>query len=327
MPGFTIAPENPDMIASIEIGTNSIRMLVAERSKAGNSLKPVLRKRAITRLGKDFNKEAAGTIKQASIAASLRVLNNFLETARQYGVQSPITIATGVVRKAFNGNDFTDLILKKIGLQVKIISGMEEAALSCKGILSSIDNNKKDPLIAFDLGGGSTEFALINSSIKKFLSVDIGAVILTEEYLYSDPPNNSELARLTDYIEYQFEKDLSLLHGYAITNLSIAGTGGTVTALSDILNKDENLIQNKRKDCPFIRKKDVSLLFEKMKSMPATERVSIRGLQPERSDIIIAGTLLVIKIMDFFNKDKIIVSYSDLLEGLLIDPSEGEKNE
>ncbi len=315
-----------DTIASIEIGTNSIRMLIAEKGKPDSPLKPVLRRRIIARLGEDFNKKEIGTIKPGPMSRSISALKDFFGIASQFGVSSPIVVATGVVRKAVNRNNFITLIAEELGHNVKVISGQEEADLTCRGVLSSL-NNREEPLVIFDLGGGSTEFISTDDKERKSISIELGVVILTENYLITDPPKNEEIHQLSNRIEDTLKTRLDSLKEIGERKFSVVGTGGTVVALSKIIyGIGEDDSTEAKMNGLVIRKKDVGPLFEKMKGMSEAERLNIKGLEIGRQDIILAGTLMVIKIMDYFEKDEIIIVYSDLLEGVLLHYMEGEKN-
>ena len=313
-------------LASIEIGSNSIRMLIAEKPKLDTPLKPVLRRRVITRLGEDFNRKEIGTIKPGPMVRNIAALKDFFAIAGQFGVSSPVVVATGVVRKAVNRNNFITLIAERLGHNVKIISGQEEADLTCRGVLSSLDH-RGEPLVIFDLGGGSTEFIRTNNREGKSISIELGVVILTEDYLITDPPKDREIYQLTNHIEDTFKKRLESLKESRKGTFSIVGTGGTIVTLASMIHGiGEDDFNETKINGLIIKKEDVGLLFEKMKGMPGAERLNLKGLEPGREDIILAGTLMVMKIMDYFEKDEIISSYSDLLEGILIHYMEGEKN-
>ena len=313
-------------LASIEIGSNSIRMLIAEKGNSDTPLKPVLRRRAITRLGEDFNREEIATIKPGPMLKSIGALKDFFGIASQCGVSSPIVVATGVVRKAVNRNDFIAMIAERFGHTVKIVSGQEEADLTFDGVLSSL-NHRGEPLIIFDLGGGSTEFVWANNRERKAVSIELGAVVLTEDYLITDPPKDEEIYHLIRHIEDTFRIRLDPLKERGKGGFSIIGTGGTIVTLAAMIYGIAEDDYNETKiNGLVIKTKDVGLLFEKMKGMTAAERLNLKGLENGREDIILAGSLMVMKIMDYFEKHEIIVSYSDLLEGILIDYMEGEKN-
>jgi len=313
-------------LASIEIGSNSIRMLIAEKGNSDTPLKPVLRRRVITRLGEDFNREKIGTIKPGPMLKSIGALKDFFGIASQCGVSSPIVVATGVVRKAGNRNDFIAMIAERLGHTVKIVSGQEEADLTVRGVLSSL-NHRGEPLVIFDLGGGSTEFVWANNRERKAISIEFGAVVLTEDYLITDPPKDREIYHLIRHIEDTFRIRLDPLKERGKGTFSIIGTGGTIVTLAAMIYGIAEDDYNETKiNGLVIKRKDVGLLFEKMKGMTEAERLNLKGLEIGREDIILAGSLMVMKIMDYFEKHEIIVSYSDLLEGILINHMEGEKN-
>jgi exopolyphosphatase/guanosine-5'-triphosphate,3'-diphosphate pyrophosphatase len=315
-----------DLIASIEIGSNSIRMLIAEKGESDNTLRPVLRKRAITRLGEDFNRGEIGTIKPKPMSRSIAVLKEFFDTASRFGVPSPTVIATGVVRKAANRDSLIALIAERLDHSVRIISGEEEAELTCRGVLSSL-NHIGGPLIIFDLGGGSTEFTWINNRDGKSISIELGAVILTEGYLINDPPREEEIYQLSNHIDHTFKIGLDSLKQIRKKGFSIIGTGGTIVTLAKIIHGiAEDDFNDKRINGLAVNREDIWILFQKMKGVSKKKRLNFKGLETGREDIILAGALVVAKIMDYFEKDEIIVSYSDLLEGILIHHMEGEKN-
>jgi len=313
-------------IASIEIGTNSIRMLIAEKSISENTVRPILRKRVITRLGKNFNKKDAQIIEPESISRSISVLENFFNIARQFDISSPLVVATGVAREARNRNDFISLIEKKLGHTVKVITGEEESDLTCRGVLSSLDR-RREPMVIFDCGGGSTEFIWTNNNKSENISINCGAVVLTDDYVSTDPPNNEDIYQLIKYIDNKFKVKLQYIKGLCKEAFTLVGTGGTVISLAGMIHGIRETEFDETLNGLVIKRKDIEALFTKMKGMPRAKRLkNLAGLEPGREDIVVAGTIIVIKIMDYFEKDEIIVSYSDLLEGILLHYMEGEKN-
>jgi len=312
-------------IASIEIGSNSIRMLIAEEGRSDSPLKPILRKRVITRLGEDFNRRERGTIKPGPMERSIAVLRDFFGIASRFGVSSPIVMATGVVRKALNGDSFIASIAERFGHNAKVISGQEEAELTCKGVLSWL-SHRGGPFVVFDLGGGSTEFIWSNNG-RQSISIELGVVGLTEDYLITDPPKDDEIHRLSNHIEDTFRGKLDPLKERVKEGFSMVGTGGSVVTSAKIIH---GLAEDECSDAKInglvLRGKDLKPLFDKMKGMPREKRLNLKGLEMGREDIILAGTLMVIEIMDYFDKDEAIVSYSDLLEGSLIHYMEGERD-
>ncbi len=315
-----------DPIASIEIGTNSIRMLIAEKGTSDAPFTPVLRKRVITRLGEGFNSNEGCILKPGAIARSITALREFFGIASQFGVSSPLVIATGVVRKAANRDTFITSIAEHLGHKIRIISGQEEAELTEKGVLSSLDLGSESCVI-FDLGGGSTEFIRTNSKKTSYLSVELGVVVLKETFLTTDPPRDEEIWYLDKHIEDVCKTRLSSLKESGDRNAVFIGTGGTVVTLAAMIHDiTEDNFNERNINGLSVKRYDVGLLFETLKGMPAAERLSFPGLESGREDIILPGTLLVMKFMDYFGKDEIIVSYSDLLEGILIQHVEGERD-
>ncbi len=310
-------------LASIEIGSNSIRMLIAEKGKSDGPLRPILRRRVITRLGEGFNRKEIGTIKPGPMERSIAVLRDFLGIASQFGVSSPIVMATGVVRKAANRNDLITPIAETLGHSVRIISGQDEAELTCKGVLSWL-SHRGGPFVVFDLGGGSTEFICTDNRECKFISVELGVVILTEDYLITDPPEDGEIHKLSNHIDDILRIELGPFKEIEKGSFSIVGTGGTVVCLAAMIHgiAEDDFDEHKMNGL-VIRREDVGALFEKMKGMSKEKRRNLKGLEMGREDIILAGTLMVMKIIDYFQKDGMIVSYSDLLEGSLLQYMEG----
>jgi len=312
-------------LASIEIGTNSIRMLIAEKGISENTLKPILRKRVITRLGQHFNKKEAKIIEPEPMSRSISVLRSFFDIARQFDIPSPIVVATGVLREARNRNDFIALIDKKLRHNVKVITGEEESDLTRRGVLSSL-NHRGEPLLIFDCGGGSTEFIWTNNKDEKSISIKLGAVILTDDYLSTDPPKDEEINQIIKQIDSIFKVKLQYIKELCKGAFSLVGTGGTVINLATLIHDVRETGFDEKLNGLVIKRKDIELIFAKMKEMPEAERLNLKGLEPGREDIVLAGTIIVTKIMDYFDKDEIMISYSDLLEGILLQHMGGEKD-
>ena len=304
-------------VASIEIGTNSIRMLIAEKDASTNTLRPILRKRVITRLGNNFNKKKARIIEPEPISRSISVLRDFFGITHQFNIPCPIVVATGVVREARNQNNFIALINKKLGYSVKVITGKEESDLTRRGVLPSLDH-KGEPVLIFDCGGGSTEFIWANDKDEKSISIKLGAVTLTDDYLITNPPRDEEITQITSHIDSIFKVKLEYIKELCKETFSLVGTGGTVISVAAMIHGVKETEFDEKINGLIIKRRDIELLFTKMKRLPAEERLNFKGLEPGREDIILAGIIMVDKIMDYFGKDEIIASYSDLLEGLLL---------
>jgi len=314
-----------DVLASIEIGTNSIRMLIARIDGMGGKLRTVLRKRSITRLGEGFSTHGPGALTSKAMARSIEVLRGFLSLASEQGAPSPIVAATGVVRRATNRDAFADMITQNLNVTITIISGQREADLTWKGVTGFLDGGASADLI-FDLGGGSTEYILKDDKERKVLSMDMGAVTLTEEYLTSDPPTDGSIQNLSGYIEKEFIRCLEPWKEVIRGRPLIVGTGGTVVTLAAMVHGIEVGEIGETVNGLVIQAEALQSLIEAMKGMPAADRLNLKGLEPGREDSILAGTLVVAKVMEYFHHDEIVASYSDILEGILVDYIEGEMN-
>jgi exopolyphosphatase/guanosine-5'-triphosphate,3'-diphosphate pyrophosphatase len=314
-----------DNIASIEIGTNSIRMLIAERATYDGQIKPVLRRRSITRLGEDFGIKSAGVLKPQAIERSISVLKDFLDLAAHYGVSSPKIVATGAVRRATNGVSFSELITERLAHTARIISGQEEADLTWRGVIASLKQVRGGAVI-FDLGGGSTEFIFSDQHERRSTSIDLGAVTLTENYLLNDPPTDGEIHQLTDYISRSLQRLLDEWKANLRGAFFLVGAGGTAVTLAAMIHGIEVNDLDERLNGLAVQKEGAKDLLKKMKGMPKAGISRIKGLETGREDIILAGVLVVVKVMEYFEKDEILISYSDLLEGILLEYMEEEEN-
>jgi exopolyphosphatase/guanosine-5'-triphosphate,3'-diphosphate pyrophosphatase len=314
-----------DTLASIEIGTNSIRMLIARIHGRGGGLRQVMRKRILTRLGEGFGTQHSGALTQEAMAKSIEVLKDFVSLASEYGASSPFMVATGVVRRASNREAFLDLAAENLRTPITIISGQREADLTWKGVTTGLDRGGEADVI-FDLGGGSTEFIFSHAKQTKVLSVDIGAVTLTDEYLTSDPPTDGEIYSLTSCIDRELKQCLDPWKATIRGGPFIVGTGGTVITLAAMLYHIGVDEFSEAMNGLVIQGNALQSCIAAMKTMSSTHRVKLTGLEPGREDIILAGTLVVAKIMEYFEAHEITVSYSDILEGILVDYIEGVTN-
>ena len=227
-----------------------------------------------------------------------------------------VAVATGVVREANNQAAFLRAIRDHTGIEVKTISGEEEAFLTGLGVRHALQI-LDEPFVIFDLGGGTTEFLIGVKGGAQAFSLPLGAAIYTHRFFRSDPPGTREIAGL----EKEAVAVLQAFHGpRPLEGRLLVGTGGTVTTLASLIHKigvDE--ISPDRMNGLTLAMTDLEALLTKMKKMARQERVELLGLDPERADVILAGFLMVMVIMRRFQSSELKVSLSDLLEGTLID--------
>lgn len=313
-------------LASIDIGTHSARLLIAEGQGPPALLRPLLRQRSYIRLGDNFDRSGSKAIHSCAIDRTVRVIKDFLRYLEGSDVDHVLAVATGVVRGAGNKGQFLDFIYDNTGLRVRPITGDEEAFLTGKGVLHAL-GVPEGPFLIFDLGGGSTEFLFGGKDAPEIRSIPIGAATLTRGHLRSDPPGEGEVSALSEYIDGSLE-GARLATSRVSGKCHIVGTGGSVTTLAAMLHGvplDE--ISPERMNGLVLERSDVERLFDKIRHLTFNERVRLAGLEPARAGVILAGSLVVLRVLHFLRSSRMTVCLSDLLEGILINYIEGDEDE
>ncbi len=301
-------------IASIDIGTNTVRLLIGELSEAG-TLEKLDIQRVITRLGEGFSQNN-GVITEQAAQRTIRVLSEFKEVLSDYGVEHTRAVATSVVRESSNGVEFKERANTETGLDIEIISGEEEARLTVNGVLGSVALNTEDALI-FDIGGGSTEYIHVReNTIISLKSIPLGVVHLTEQYLTYNINSDTELLHLSQHIDNILESGLREFEIPDTNSLSLIGTAGTPTTLAAIEQKLDPYDPSKVNGFLLSREMIENILC-KLNSMTALQRLSLPGLEKGREDLIVSGALTTLRTMSKFSKNTLIVSDGGLLEGVL----------
>lgn len=298
--------------AAIDVGTNTVRLLVADVHDPA-AYATVFEEQVITRLGERL--EQTGTLSPVAVERTLGVLRRFVETARELGAQEIVAVATSAAREAKNPDAFLDRARREIGLDVQVISGEEEAALTAIGASHALGPGYTDMLIV-DIGGGSTEFiAFEKAKITTHVSLSIGVVKLTEAYLESDPPAPAELDAAAASIRKRIDQLPPSLHHPP--GAILVGTAGTPTTLAAIdlglATYDGTRVTGHR-----LSRGRIYELLRYLCSLPLAERRQLVGLEPARADVIVAGTVLMGEIMTLFDFDELTVSDGGLREGLLL---------
>lgn len=300
-------------IASIDIGTNTFRLLVSE-TESGNSLKKLYISREITRLGEGLNTEKM-LINPNAIKRSLKTLSGFSLKLKEYDVRKLRAVATSAVRESLNGRDFVNKVEAETGIPVEVISGDEEARLTVEGVLNSVRFDTPDCLI-FDIGGGSTEYVYVNEGeIRNIASTGLGVVRLTEKYLKGETDTEPDIALLSGHIHETIADGLSSFPAAAGDKITLIGTAGTPTTLAAmelrLAKYNPALVNN------FILTRGmIESTLQTILSVPRSERTKIPGLEKGREDLIVSGIAIVQKTMERFSSDRMVVSDAGLLEGI-----------
>ncbi len=312
---FDTISKMKQLVASIDLGSHTARLLIARQSESSGRLRSLVRKRAYIRLADSFEREGEEIIGPDASARVLEVIQGFSSLIADFNVRQVYGVATGIIRDAINRDQFLDHIYEQTHIRIGLISGEREALLSGKGALSGL-NIKGGPSLVFDLGGGTTEFFYDNRGKIELKSVPLGAAALTKEFIRSDPPDQTEL----DSISKETAQRLKNAHIGLAGEHVVIGTGGSVTTLAVMFHRvPPDDITPEKVNGLSLTLPQVAACLEEMRNLNIEQRMRLPGLDPERADVIVAGALVVVGIMKYLGAFELIVSMSDLLEGLLIE--------
>ncbi len=288
--------------AAIDIGTNSVRLLVGEVLESG--IREVVRDLSSTRLG-----EGAGTgyLQRPSMERTAQAVAGFARRAVQLGAGHITAAATSAVRQAVNREEFLFLVKEKTGLSVRVLSGREEAFLTYRGVVSGLFIDPGTTLV-LDVGGGSTEFIWLCKGGLCAFSVEMGAVRLAEQ-------GRLGLEKLPERLSLVLQKIRQ--SGNIAEAVAVGGTATSLAAVDMGLKiyKPE-LVHGYRLSAPRIYE-----LLAELKAKSCEERQKVPGLMPERADIIVTGTCIIAEVLKGLGLKGITVSECDLLHGLLLEDS------
>ncbi|MFQ5780027.1 MAG: hypothetical protein ACE5HN_04480 [Nitrospiria bacterium] len=303
--------EEMSLLASIDMGTNTFRLLVAEVEN-GVSFKEIYSENRTTRLGEGLAQNKR--LIPAAVNRAISALSHFRSILKRYPVDDVVVIATSAVRKARNKEVFLKEVKERTGLDVEVISGETEALCTYRGV-NIIFENEAGPMLVVDVGGGSTEFIGSEGGTPNFcLSSALGVVHLAERFLQSDPPASEELRALRGAIEAVIEP---VAHRFP-QRCRFVGTGGTATTLAAIDQGMTDYDPEKINRYP-LSLATIKSIFERLSSMTLSERKVVPGLEEGREDILIPGALILLTVMEYFGYDPLYVSDYGLREGILID--------
>lgn len=300
--------------ASIDLGTHTARLLVADVACSDGQSLSVARKREYIRLSDGFD-PVQGTLHPKACTRAIDTMKRFSDLLHGLGVEDTHAVATGILRSAENRGSLFQDIEERTGIRLRLLRGEEEARLTAKGVLSALKIPREDSVI-FDLGGGSTEFIWNHAQGTEVKSLPLGALVLTQQYVLHDPPDHSDMEALSGYVEGVL-RDAGV---HQRPNPLVVGTGGTVTTLGAMIHGvPVEEIQPGAMNGLILKREEIRDLFQRMSAMPQRDRSALPGLDLERAGVICAGTLVVLKVLDFLGVMEFRVSLSDLLEGVLIE--------
>jgi exopolyphosphatase / guanosine-5'-triphosphate,3'-diphosphate pyrophosphatase len=303
-------------IASVDLGTNSTRVLVAR--PADGRLAILDRRNTITRLGQGVG--SSGRLAPEAVDRTLACLRDYREILDHHGVERVRVAATSASRDAANRDELFDAVEALIGTRPELLSGEEEGRLSFRGATCELDP-AIGPFLVVDIGGGSTEFIVGTDRVEGVMSVDVGCVRLTEKFILHDPPQAEELSAcisLTDAYLDDVVREIPAA-AEARTLVGLAGTVTTVAAVEIGLETyDRDRIHHFH-----LTREAAEDVFRTLATEPRADRIHNPGLEEARADVIVGGCCVLVALFRRFGFDEMIVSESDILDGLalsLLDP-------
>jgi len=300
---------NPVRRAVIDVGTNSVKLLVADVH--GHDVLPVVEDSLQTRLGKNFYD--THRLQSDTIAHTASAVADFARIAREKNSSSVRAIATSAARDAVNAHDLVSAIENAAALKLEIISGEQEAEWAFQGATSGTDLGKT-PLLLLDVGGGSSEFIVGHGGHKSFArSFALGTVRLMEKFPHSDPPTREEFVKCRDWLakflrqEIHPELEPILQREKKSGPMQLAGTGGTATLLARMELKSERFDRDQI-EATRLSLKRIQQNLNDLWSMPLSQRKEIPGLPKTRADVILTGVLIYACVMEEFGFSELRVS-------------------
>lgn len=301
-------------VAAIDMGTNSTRVLVADVDADGR-LHTVDRRMRITRLGQGVDAERR--LHPDAIDRVVDALTEFGAVARELGATATRAVATSAARDAGNRDELFDRCEAVLGVRPELITGAEEAALSFRGATDDLDASKAPgPYLVVDIGGGSTEFVAGTTRPEGLVSLDVGCVRLTEQFLHSDPPSAEELSMAVGFVRDEL-MDVDRLVPGAASAATLVGLAGTVSTLAAVeqglATYDRDRIHHFR-----ITREAAEDVFRTLATEPVEVRRHNPGLEPGRVDVIIGGIIVAVSVMRHWNFQEMLASEADILDGIAL---------
>jgi exopolyphosphatase/guanosine-5'-triphosphate,3'-diphosphate pyrophosphatase len=299
-----------ELVAAIDCGTNSIKVLIGSRRSDG-TLDVVLRDSRVVRLGQDVDR--TGRLADEALERTFAAIDELGATIRDHDVDPARTrfCATSATRDASNAAVFAEGVRRRLGVEPEVLSGDEEAALVFAGAIAAQSPMPPEPVLVVDIGGGSTELVLGEDDTRQAVSMDIGSVRLHERHLHSDPPTAEEVAACVADIDEHLD-----WCGVPLDRARTAvGTSGTIKTLAcgvlDLATYDRDSF-----DRAVLPNADTSAFVDRLLAMTVEERRALPYMHPGRADVIGAGALIWSGILARVPVPDHVVSEADILHGI-----------
>ncbi|MFJ3878312.1 exopolyphosphatase [Streptomyces sp. NPDC090077] len=305
-------------VAGIDCGTNSIRLLVADCDPVTGDLVELDRRMTVVRLGQGVDR--TGRLAPEALERTFAACREYAGVIKEFGAERVRFVATSASRDAENRDEFVRGVLDILGVEPEVISGDQEAEFSFTGATRELvaHEHLERPFLVVDIGGGSTEFVVGEDRVRAARSVDVGCVRMTERHLVvdgevTDPPTAAQIAAMRADIEAALDLAAETVPlAEARTLVGLAGSVTTVAAIAlGLTAYDSSAIHHSR--IPYERVREIS---ERMLTATHAERAAIPVMHPGRVDVIGAGALVLLAIMERIGATEVVVSEHDILDGI-----------
>ncbi|MBC9729881.1 Ppx/GppA phosphatase family protein [Streptomyces sp. TRM68367] len=305
-------------VAAIDCGTNSIRLLVADCDPASGELVDLDRRMTIVRLGQGVDR--TGRLAPEALERTFAACREYASVIKEHGAERLRFVATSASRDAENRDEFVRGVLDILGVEPEVITGDQEAEFSFTGATKELAeaDHLPSPYLVVDIGGGSTEFVVGEDHVRAARSVDVGCVRMTERHLVrdgavSDPPTEEQIAAMRADIEAALglaEETVPLRE--ARTLVGLAGSVTTLSAIAqDLPEYDSTAIHHSRVSHDRVRE-----ITDWLLRSTHAERAAVPSMHPGRVDVIGAGALVLLSIMERIGAEEVVVSEHDILDGI-----------
>ncbi len=302
-------------IAVVDIGTNSTRLLLADVAGDG-SITELARRSEVTRLG--VGVDSSGVLSEEAMERVFATLGDYSAMIEELGgADQRRAVLTSATRDAANGAEFTRQVAERYQLDARAIAGEQEAQLSFLGATSGRDPGDGEQIVVVDIGGGSTELIIGHGrSVGFHVSTQLGVVRQSERHITHDPPTADEIEQLGAEIDEVLAAAVPQAEREQVkTIIAVAGTATSMAAIDLELERyDPEAVHGHRVSLARCRE-----IAERMASMPEAERRQVAGLHPDRAPTILAGTQILVHVIEAFGLDGVEVSEHDILYGVALD--------
>jgi exopolyphosphatase/guanosine-5'-triphosphate,3'-diphosphate pyrophosphatase len=301
-------------IAAIDIGTNSIHMVIA-RSIGPAGFELADREREVVQIGRGSFK--SGRLRAKAIRRTVEALTRFVHLARRQQVDRILCTATAAVREARNGGSFLEAAREGAGITPRVIPPEEEGRLIYLGVKSALQLDDRKSLIV-DIGGGSAQLVVADRDhLIETRSAPLGALRLTECFLHSDPPTRRELLRLRRHVRRTAAESLAAVA--ALKPARVYGSSGSIHALADLAHHEETGRSLTHLNGHVLTRESLERLLRRIQHLGLAARERLHGLDPQRAEIIVPGAMVLAQILGALEIDEITISDFGVREGLVMD--------